>query len=129
MKRLLMATALASVFAGPAMAANTALTLWNDSNPAGAETAISTDTAILSGSSLGGITIQTSGAQAVHHAEQLADRKQLFVTNTTGTVQTLDIIAGANGYPWPEQCVQCERHDPDWNGAGRVDRHVLCVDD
>ena len=30
----------------------------------------------------------------------------LFITNTTGTVQTLDIFAGTNGFSGPEQSVQ-----------------------
>ena len=50
------------------MAANTALTLWNDANPGGAVTATGTDTAVLSGSSLGGITISTSGVAAGNRA-------------------------------------------------------------
>ena len=102
MKKLLLTTALLSAIgASPAFAANTALTLWNDANPSGAETAISTDTAVLSGSSLSGITIQSSGAQRFASPNNSLTESNLFVTNTTGTVQTLDIIAGANGYLGP----------------------------
>ena len=83
------------------MAANTALTLWNSTNPGGAETATGTDTAIISGSSLGGITITTSGATRLTVPNNSLTESNLFITNTTGTVQTLDIIAGANGYGGP----------------------------
>jgi hypothetical protein len=102
MHKLLMTTALlGAIGVSPSFAANTALTLWNDANPGGAETAISTDTAILSGSSLGGITVQTSGAQRFTAPNNSLTESNLFVTNTTGTVQVLDIIAGANGYSGP----------------------------
>ena len=104
MKNLLLTTALTVAVATlsmPALAANTALTLWNDANPGGAETAISTDTAVLSGSSLGGITITTSGATRLTSPNNSLTESNLFITNTTGTVQILDIIAGANGYLGP----------------------------
>jgi hypothetical protein len=102
MKKLLLTTALlGAVGLSPAWAANTALTLWNDANPGGSETAIGTDTAILSGSNLGGITIQTSGAARFISPNNSLTESNLFVTNTTGVVQILDIIAGANGYLGP----------------------------
>jgi hypothetical protein len=101
MKRLLLTTALAAALATPAAAANTALTLWNSSNPGGAETASGTDTAVLSGSSLSGITITTSGATRLTSPNNSLTESNLFISNTTGTVQTLDIIAGANGYLGP----------------------------
>jgi hypothetical protein len=100
MRRLLLTTALIAL-AWPAMAANTALTLWNSTNPGGAETATGTDTAVISGSSLGGITITTSGATRLTSPNNSLTESNLFITNTTGTVQTLDIIAGANGYLGP----------------------------
>jgi hypothetical protein len=102
MKKLLLTTALlGAVGASPAMAANTALTLWNDANPGGAVTAIGTDTAVLSGSSLGGITISTSGVQRETVPNNGMTESNLFITNTTGTVQTLDILAGTNGFLGP----------------------------
>jgi hypothetical protein len=85
----------------PAWAANTALTLWNSTNPGGAETATGTDSAIISGSNLGGITITTSGATRLTSPNNSLTESNLFISNTTGTVQTLDIIAGANDYLGP----------------------------
>jgi hypothetical protein len=101
-RRLLLTTAfIAAVGASPVLAANTALTLWNDANPGGSVTAIGTDTAILSGSSLGGITISTSGVQRETVPNNGMTESNLFITNTTGTVQTLDILAGTNGFLGP----------------------------
>jgi hypothetical protein len=102
MRKLLLTTALlGAVGVSPAFAANTALTLWNDANPGGAVTAIGTDTAILSGSSLGGITISTSGVARETVPNNGMTESNLFITNTTGTVQTLDILAGTNGFLGP----------------------------
>jgi hypothetical protein len=102
MRKLLLTTALLGAIAtAPAYAANTALTLWNSSNPGGAETATGVDSAIISGSSLGGITITTSGATRLTSPNNSLTESNLFISNTTGTVQTLDIIAGANGYGGP----------------------------
>jgi hypothetical protein len=102
MKRLLLTTALlGAVGASPAIAANTALTLWNSTDPGGAETATGTNTAIISGSNLDGITIQTSGASRLTSPANSITESNLFISNTTGTVQTLDIIAGANGFSGP----------------------------
>jgi hypothetical protein len=105
MRKLLLTTALLSVVSAvgvsPAYAADTALTLWNSSNPGGAVTAIGTTTAVLSGSSLGGITISTSGVQRETVPNNGMTESNLFITNTTGTVQTLDILAGTNGFLGP----------------------------
>jgi hypothetical protein len=101
MHKLLMTAAIAAVLTTPAMAANTALTLWNSTNPGGAETATGVDSAIISGSSLGGITITTSGATRLTSPNNSLTESNLFISNTTGSVQTLDIIAGANGYGGP----------------------------
>ena len=89
--------------ASPAIAADTALTLWNSTgNPSGAVvTAIGTSTAVLSGSSLGGITISTSGVQRETVPNNGMTESNLFITNTTGTVQTLDILAGTNSFLGP----------------------------
>jgi hypothetical protein len=102
-KHLLLTTALlGAVGLSPAFAADTALTLWNDANPGGAVTAIGTTTAVLSGSSLGGITISTSGVQRGTVPGPNMTESNLFITNTTGTVQTLDILAGTNGFLGPD---------------------------
>ena len=91
----------AVVTASPALAADSALTLWNSSNPGGAVTAIGTTTAVLSGSSLGGITISTSGVLRETVPSNGMTESNLFITNTTGTVQTLDILAGTNSFLGP----------------------------
>ena len=102
MKKLLLMTALlGAVGMSPAMAADSALTLWNDANPGGAVTAIGTTTAVLSGSSLSGITISTSGVSRATVPANSMTESNLFITNTTGTVQTLDILAGTNGFFGP----------------------------
>ena len=64
-------------------------------------TAIGTSTAVLSGSSLGGITISTSGVQRETVPNNGMTESNLFITNTTGTVQTLDILAGTNSFLGP----------------------------
>ena len=83
------------------MAANTALVLWNDANPGDAETASGTDAAALVGSSLDGITISVSAATRETSPANGLSEGNITITNTTGTVQTLDIIAGANGFLGP----------------------------
>ena len=102
MRKFLLTTALAAIIATPAVAADSALTLWNSSNPGGAVTAIGTTTAVLSGSSLGGITISTSGVLRETVPDNGMTESNLFITNTTGTVQTLDILAGTNGFLGPD---------------------------
>ena len=100
-KHLLTTALLGAVGLSPALAADTALTLWNSSNPGGAVTAIGTTTAVLSGSSLGGITISTSGVLRETVPNNGMTESNLFITNTTGSVQTLDILAGTNSFLGP----------------------------
>jgi hypothetical protein len=102
MKKLLLTTALLGALGlSPALAADTALTLWNSANPGGAVTAIGTTTAVLSGSNLGGITISTSGVLRETVPSNGMTESNLFITNTTGSVQTLDILAGTNSFLGP----------------------------
>ena len=109
MKKLLMSSmtlAGACLFVlvlGPAQAqaADTALTLWNDANPGGSVTAIGTGSALLSGSNLGGISISTSGVQREVLPNNGMTESNLFITNLTGTIQVLDILAGTNGFFGP----------------------------
>ena len=101
MKKLLMTTALlAAVGASPAWAANSALTIWNDSNPGGSVTATGTDTAVISSSSLNGITITSSGVDRATAPNGMTE-SNFFVRNTTGSTQVLDILAGTNGFIGP----------------------------
>ena len=101
MKRLLLTTALlAAVGVSPAMAANTALVLWNGANPGDAETAQGNDAAALIGSSLDGITISVSAASRATDPNGLSEGN-ITITNTTNTVQVLHIVAGANGFAGP----------------------------
>ena len=102
MKKLLLTSVALIALASPAIAANTALTLWNDANPGGAVTATGSGSAVLSGSSLGGITISTSGVSRSTVPGPSMTESNLFITNTTGTVQTLDILAGTNGFLGPD---------------------------
>lgn len=92
-----MTTALVGVLAGPTMAANVAITVWNAANPGDAETATGTNAAAILGSSLDGITISVSAASRATTPNGLSEGN-ITITNTTNTVQTLDIIAGANGF-------------------------------
>jgi PEP-CTERM motif len=102
MKRLLLTAALlGAVGATPVYAANTALVLWNNANPGDAETASGTGAAALVGSSLDGITISVSAATRETSPANGLSEGNITITNTTGTVQVLDIIAGANGFLGP----------------------------
>lgn len=98
MNKLLLSTAIFLAFAAPAAAANTALIMWNGANPGGAETATGTDSADLTASSLNGITITLSFVSRQVAPDDLTTG-QINIDNTTGSVQTLHIIAGANAYP------------------------------
>lgn len=102
MKKILLAGTILAGLGAPALAADSALTLWNDANPGGAVTATGTGSAVISGSSLGGITISTSGViRGVVPGPNMTE-SNLFITNTSGVVQTLDIIAGTNGFLGPD---------------------------
>ena len=128
MKRLLLAGTVLAGLGSSALAADSALTLWNDANPGGAVTATGTGSAVISGSSLGGITISTSGVQRGVVPGPNMTESNLFITNTSGVVQTLDIIAGTNGFLGPGQPVQRQRDHPRRGGAdSRTVRRVLCL--
>jgi hypothetical protein len=102
MKNVFLSVAVGAILAcSPTFAADTALTLWNSTNPAGSVTAIGTTTAVLSGTNLGGITISSSGVLRETVPDNGMTESNLFITNTTGTVQTLDILAGTNGFAGP----------------------------
>lgn len=96
MKNLLLAAvgvgALAA--AAPASAANTALIMWNGAD---VETATGFGSADLTASDLGGVTVTLSFVNRNTAPNQLTTG-QINIDNTTGMVQTLNIIAGANGY-------------------------------
>ena len=97
MKRLLLATAFLASTAMPVLAANTALILWNDANPGGFESATGTDTADLTGTNLGGVTLTLSFVNRGTNPNDLTEGN-IQIANTTSTTQTIEIIAGANGY-------------------------------
>jgi hypothetical protein len=97
---LLSATMLASLtLVTPSLAADTAIILWNTANPGGAESANGTSSATVLSSNLNGITISASSVQKTTvPADQLTEAN-LNIDNTTGSVETLKIIAGANMFP------------------------------
>lgn len=99
MKKLLMATALAGIMSSPAWAANTALTLWTDGSDA--ETATGVGQAALVGSSLDGVTITVSSAKRTTGPNDLTTAN-ISIDNTTGSIQTLQISSGANGFLGPD---------------------------
>ena len=99
MKNALLASAAlaALTLSAPAFAANTAITMWNTANPLGAETAIGTDDADLAVSNFNGVTVTLSSVSRGTNPTDLTEGN-IGIRNTTGTIQTLRIIAGANGY-------------------------------
>ena len=99
-KRAFLTAALLASTAIPVMAANTAIILWNGANPGDAETATGTGQAILANSSLDGITVSFSVVNRVTNPNSITEGN-INIDNTTNTVQTLHIIAGANGFFGP----------------------------
>ena len=99
MKRLLMATALASVFAGPAMAANVALTMWTDGSDAVTESGTIGFT--VGNENLDGVTVDTTFALRGITSKQLTEGN-VNIDNTTGSIQTLHLIVGASGFGGPD---------------------------
>ena len=79
------------------MAANTAIILWNQANPGDAETATGTNQAILANTNLDGITVSFSVVNRVTNPNSITEGN-INIDNTTNSVQTLRIIAGANGF-------------------------------
>ena len=102
MKSLLATTALAAALtlSVPAFAANTALIMWNDANPGGFESALGTGSADLTATNLDGVTVTLSFVNRGTNPNQLTEGN-INIDNTTSTVQTLSIIAGANGFLGP----------------------------
>ena len=99
MKRLLMATALAGVFAGPAMAANVALTMWTDGSDAVTESGTIGFT--VGNENLDGMTVDTTFALRGITSKQLTEGN-VNIDNTTGSIQTLHLIVGASGFGGPD---------------------------
>ena len=100
MHKLLMSTAILAGLATPAAAANTAIIIWNTADPLGAESATGTGQASVLSSSLDGITVSVSSVLRQTSPNDLTEAN-INIDNTTGSVQTLKIIAGANGYLGP----------------------------
>jgi hypothetical protein len=100
MRRFLLSGVMLAALSSPVLAADTAITLWNTANPAGSETAIGTGSASVLGSSLNGITVSVSSVLRGTAPNDLTEAN-INIDNTTGSIQTLKIIAGANGYPGP----------------------------
>ena len=98
--KTLLAGAAVVALAAPAMAANTAIILWNQANPGDAETATGTNQAILANSNLDGITVSFSVVNRVTNPNSITEGN-INIDNTTNSVQTLRIIAGANGFFGP----------------------------
>ena len=85
--------------AAPAMAlGDTAIIMWNTANPGATfESALGFDEADLALSNIGGVTITASSVQRGTSPTDLTEAN-IGIRNTTGTIQVLRIIAGANGY-------------------------------
>ena len=98
MNRVLLATALMAAIGAPAArAADTAIIIWNTSDPLGAEIASGTGSAAVLGSNLDGVAITVSRVETGTNPNDLTEAN-LLIDNTTGSIQTIKIIAGANGY-------------------------------
>ena len=106
MKNLLVAGCVIAGFGIGSMhsaeAANTALILWNGADPADAEAATGVGSASLLGSNLDGITITVSNVNRETNPNGITE-SNINLDNTTGSVQVLHIIAGANGFLGPSK--------------------------
>ena len=98
--KLLTTAAILAALTTPAAAADSAITIWNTSNPGGAESANGTGGASILSSNLGGVTISVSSVQRGINPNDLTEAN-ISIDNTTGSIQTIKIIAGANGYLGP----------------------------
>ena len=94
MKRVLLAGTILAAVSSPALADNVALFLWNG---LATDNGAATGTITLSSSSLNGIDITTSKGIRVTGPNGLGEAN-FGVTNTTNTVETLNILVGANGF-------------------------------
>jgi hypothetical protein len=100
-RALLAGAALAALmYEGPARAADTALILWNQANPGDFESALGTGSADLTASNFDGVTVTLSFVSRGTLPNDLTEGN-IGIRNTTDTVQTLRIIAGANNYLGP----------------------------
>jgi hypothetical protein len=100
MKKLLMTTAILTGLASPAFAANTALIIWNTANSSDFESALGTGQANLASSDFDGVTITLSRVNRLTNPNGITEAN-INIDNTTDSVQTLKIIAGANGLLGP----------------------------
>ena len=82
--------------AGPAMAANTALIIWNAANPSDFESALGTGQANLTGSDFDGVSITLSRVNRFTNPNGMTT-SNLNIDNNTDSVQVLKIIGGVNG--------------------------------
>lgn len=99
MKRLALAAALLiAAPITPALAQNTAISIWNTANPGGLETAIGTSIATLGPASLGGVTIETSIGTRVTSPFNEVNGAQILLVNTTGSSQTVELSVGADNF-------------------------------
>ena len=96
MKRILLTAALLASTAIPAMAANTALIIWNAANPGDFESALGTGQANLTGSDFDGVSITLSRVNRFTSPNGMTTSNINIDNNTTG-VQVLKIIGGVNG--------------------------------
>jgi len=101
MRKLLLATTLlAAIGVTPALAADSAISIWNTANPGGIETATGIGQASVLSSNLSGITVSVSSVLRGTGPDQLTEAN-INIDNTDSTTQTLRIIAGANGFAGP----------------------------
>ena len=108
--KLLTTAAILAALTAPAAAADSAITIWNTLNPGGAESANGTGSASVLSSNLGGVTVSVSSVQKGTNPNDLTEAN-ISIDNTTGTIQTLKIIAGANGYLGPSDVFHADRRD------------------
>ena len=86
----------ALAFAGPAMAANSALIIWNQANPGDFESALGTGSANLTGSDFDGVSVTLSRVNRFITPNGMTT-SNINIDNNTDSVQVLKIIGGVNG--------------------------------
>ena len=86
----------ALAFAGPAMAANSALIIWNAANPGDFESALGTGSANLTGSDFDGVSVTLSRVNRFINPNGMTT-SNINIDNNTDSVQVLKIIGGVNG--------------------------------
>ena len=91
------AVGLASLLvAAPAMAANTAIIIWNQANPGDFESAVGTGQANLVSSDFDGVSITLSRVNRLTTPNGMTEAN-INIDNNTDSVQVLRIIGGVNG--------------------------------